>query len=103
MLAHDSPVGAWGADRSVMMPGLSCRARDVVAALENVAGKEIADRITWRPDPFIRRIVNTWPARFTLEKATRIGFTADENIEKIISHYIADELNGVARAAVPQR
>lgn len=103
MLAHDSPAGAWGADRSVMMPGLSCRARDVVAALENVAGKEIADRITWRPDPFIRRIVNTWPARFTLEKATRIGFTADENIEKIISHYIADELNGVARAAVPQR
>ena len=46
MLAHDSPAGDWGADRSVMMPGLSCRARDIVAALANVAGQEISDRIT---------------------------------------------------------
>ena len=102
MLAHDSPAGAWGADRSVMMPGLSCRAKDIVAALENVEGKEIASRVTWRPDPFIRGIVNTWPARFTLEKARRIGFTADENIEKIINHYIVDELNEGGGIAGPQ-
>jgi len=102
ILAHDSPTGAWGVDRSVMMPGLSCRAKDIVAALENVAGKKIADLITWHPDPVIRGIVNTWPARFTLEKAMSIGFTADEDIEKIISNYIADELDGTAGAAVPK-
>ena len=59
IIGHDSPAERWGVDRSVMMAGLACSAGDLVAAVARVGGQAAADRVAWRPEPFIRDIVTT--------------------------------------------
>lgn len=88
IVAHDTDANLWGNDRSVMMAGLTCTPRQMVDALERVAGREIASRVKWGDDPFIRTIVNGWPNRFSLEKATRLGFQRDPSVDAIIQDYI---------------
>ena len=88
---HDSAAELWGKDRSVMMAGLACTASDLVAAVARAVGQSVADRVTWRPDPFIRNIVTTWPTAFRLEKARRIGLLADASVDEIVRNYLEDD------------
>lgn len=88
ILAHDTDAAPWGVDRAVMMAGLSCTPRQMVDALAQVAGPEVAARVKWGSDPFIQAIVNSWPNEFSLEKATRLGFRKDPSVEAIIRDYI---------------
>ncbi len=90
ILGHNSPDHVWGRDRSVMMSGLSCTAGELVEALGRVAGASVSQLVSWHPDPFVRRIITSWPTRFSLQKATRIGLSADASIDSIVSQYIED-------------
>jgi nucleoside-diphosphate-sugar epimerase len=67
-------------------------------ALRNVAGNSVADRIDWKPDPFIQKIVDGWPPAFNTEKASVLGFVKDSSMEDVINAFIEDELDG-AKAA----
>lgn len=91
IVGHDSAAELWGKDRSVMMAGLACTASDLVAAVARVVGQSAADRVKWKPDPFIRNIVTTWPTAFTLEKAQRIGLLADASVDEIVRNYLEDD------------
>ncbi|WFU49125.1 D-erythronate dehydrogenase [Sinorhizobium terangae] len=90
IVGHDAPDEAWGRNRSVMMAGLSCTAKDLVDALARVAGTPVANRVRWQPDPFVRGIVTTWPTQFSLRKASRIGLEADASIDDIVIQYMGD-------------
>lgn len=90
IVGHDAPDEAWGRDRSVMMAGLSCTAKELVEALARVAGDRFARRVQWKPDPFVRNIITTWPTQFSLEKAMRIGLKADASIDALVADYIED-------------
>ncbi|MES0157020.1 GDP-mannose 4,6-dehydratase [Mesorhizobium sp. M0018] len=88
IVGHEAPDEAWGRNRSLMMAGLSCTARELVDALERVAGAQVAQRVRWQPDPFVRGIITTWPTQFSLEKATHIGLKADASIDALVADYI---------------
>ena len=49
----------------------------MVAALERVAGKDVAARIGWERDPAIERIVGSWPGAWDSARARALGFTGD--------------------------
>ena len=66
----------------------------MAAALGKVAGEAVTQRIRWRPDPFIRRLVGGWPTHFAPKRAMAMGFVADEAMEPIIRAFIDDELGG---------
>ena len=68
--------------------------QEMVDALREIAGPAAAERIDWRPDPFIERIVGSWPVRFAPERALSLGFEADAGIRDIIRSFIDDELGG---------
>src|ERR1700744_1501689 len=51
----------WGGRSAANLPALSVTVAEMVAALEEVAGKEVAALIDWEPDPAIQRMVSTWP------------------------------------------
>jgi len=89
---HEIDGAALGATRSLNMPGLATRVREMVAALEQVAGASVAARIRWEPDPAVIRIVNSWPGSFDAVRATALGFAADADFESIIRAHIQDEL-----------
>jgi nucleoside-diphosphate-sugar epimerase len=90
--AHELQADAFGTTRIVNVPGLSVSVKDMVAALERVAGREVVTRIEWKPDPVIRRIAATWPGTLNASRALALGFTADHSFDEIIRQYMRDEL-----------
>jgi nucleoside-diphosphate-sugar epimerase len=92
--AHNLAGDAWGASRTVSLPGFSISVAEMAKALENVAGPAVAGRIDWAPDPFIEKIVRGWPPAFNTKKAQALGFVQDEGMESVIRAFIEDELGG---------
>jgi nucleoside-diphosphate-sugar epimerase len=91
---HDIDGAQFGASRALSLPGLATTVREMVAALERVAGSEVASRIRWQPDAAIMRIVNSWPGDFDTRRANAMGFARDDDFDGIVRAYIEDELKG---------
>jgi hypothetical protein len=95
VLGHELPSKALGDVRSVNVAGLSVTVAEMVRALEEVAGPEVAARIRWEPDALVQRIVGSWPARWDTARAARLGFQADADFAAVIREYVQDELGGL--------
>jgi len=81
------------ADRApINLPGVSVTAAEMVQALREVAGDEVADRINWQADARVERIVGSWPGRWDTSRATRLGLTGDGSFADIVRAYMADDL-----------
>lgn len=93
--AMSLPESAWGMNRTLGLPGITVTVREMVDALERTAGPAAADRIVWRPDPAIQRIVAGWPVRAEARRARSMGFTDDGSFDAILDAHIEDELGGV--------
>jgi nucleoside-diphosphate-sugar epimerase len=92
--AHNLTEAEWGPSREATLPGFCMTIRAMADALEAVAGKAVADRIDWQPDPFIQKIVDGWPPEFDTQKAVALGFVRDGSMEEVIRAFIDDELDG---------
>jgi nucleoside-diphosphate-sugar epimerase len=90
VVGHDAPAAAFGAARSVNLPGLCVSVKAMVDALRSVAGDAVAERVRWQFDPAIDRIVSTWPARFDARLGASLGMTADADFESIVRAYVED-------------
>lgn len=101
---HDVGSAALGANRAVNAPGISITAGDMVAALERIAGREVAARVRWEPDPTIERIVGSWPGAWNCDRATRLGLRGDRSFDAIVEQHIASRrANGANDAQPPGR
>ncbi len=90
VVGHEAPAPAFAATRSISVPGISVSVGDMAAALRRVAGDAVADRIDWRHDPAIDRLVSTWPAAFTAGLGRWLGMRADRDFDAIVAAYIED-------------
>jgi nucleoside-diphosphate-sugar epimerase len=77
--------------RSIILPGITVTPASMAAALEQVAGKDVAGRIEWAIDPVISDIVSSWPGAFEAKRARAMGFEADHDIVEIIQAFIEDD------------
>jgi nucleoside-diphosphate-sugar epimerase len=91
---HDIDGSAFGSSRALSLPGLATSVKEMVAALERVAGRRVVDRIRWEEDPAIIRIVNSWPGDFFTKRGDAMGFQRDADFDSIIRSYVEDELGG---------
>ncbi|MFO1303907.1 MAG: D-erythronate dehydrogenase [Burkholderiales bacterium] len=91
VVGHEAPASAFTYTRSVNVPGISVAVGDMVSALREVAGEEVAARVKWNYDPAIDRIVSTWPSRFAPKLGPSLGMKADADFAGIVRAYIADE------------
>ena len=89
--ASELPSSAWGVNRVVNLPGNTAAVGEMIDILRRIAGDAVADRIEIRPDPRIEALVLSWPVRFRNDRALRLGFSADENVESILRAYIEDQ------------
>jgi hypothetical protein len=62
----------------------------MAAALERVAGPQIAALIDWDPDASIHNIVKTWPARINAVRAAALGLLPENNFEDIVREYVRE-------------
>src|SRR5207247_2770503 len=92
IIGHEAPARAFAHTRSINVPGICVGVGDMVDALRAVAGDAVADRVKWRYDPVIDRIVATWPPNFAPKLGPALGMKADSDFASIIRAYIADEL-----------
>lgn len=96
LVGHEAPAAAFAASRSVNVPGISVAVGDMVAALREVAGDAVADRVRWQLDPAVDRIVSTWPAALAAEHGHALGMRADGDFAAIVRAYISDLTAGAA-------
>jgi D-erythronate 2-dehydrogenase len=92
---------AVGDRRCLTMPGVSSTVAEQIAALRNIAGDEVVQRIRREPDKTIMRIVAGWPSSFDPQRALGLGFQAEADFEEIIRIYLEDELGGRIGVAAP--
>jgi nucleoside-diphosphate-sugar epimerase len=85
----ESTRDQFGGRTAVNLPALTVTVREMIQALEDIAGKEATARISVAPDPAIERIVGGWPARFNSVRARRLGLTADASYADVIRQYQA--------------
>lgn len=90
--AHELPSSQFEQGGAINLPGISVTIAQMIDALKNVAGQEVADRIAMEPNPAIERIVQSWPGSWNDERAKKMGFKTDANFEEIINNYIAAHL-----------
>ncbi|MGE8690392.1 MAG: D-erythronate dehydrogenase [Achromobacter sp.] len=81
------------ADRApINLPGVSVTVAEMEQALREVAGDEVADRIGWQADERVERIVGSWPGRWDTARAASLGLKGDRDFAEIIRAYMADDL-----------
>lgn len=88
--AHDLPPEQLGTNRVLNLPGISVSAGEMVAALERVAGRDVASRVRWAKDERIARMVAGWPGAFDAARARSLGFRGDRSFDDIIRAYLAE-------------
>jgi len=105
IVGHEAPAAAFAHTRSINVPGISIPVEGMIDALRRVAGDAVADRVVWRHDPAIDRIVQTWPVNFDARFGRSLGMAGDADFDSIVRQYIADELpaRGEAAASVKPR
>lgn len=89
---HEINSADLGRARFLSIDGLSVSVRQMVDALEQVAGADVVKLIEWKEDETIKRIVNSWPGSFEAKRAKALGFTADSDFAGIVKAHIEDEV-----------
>ncbi len=91
---HNADGEQLGFRRGVMMNGISPSIGEMVAALREIAGDKVAERISWEPDSQVQWMVDSWPWFADGERSRDLGFEPDGSIEEVIQNFIDDELGG---------
>src|SRR3954451_10881536 len=86
--AHDLPADAFGANRSLQLPGFSVAVSEMVAAVRRAGGQAAYARIRWEPDPQIQQIISGWPQALRTPRAEALGFSADIGIDEVVQAFI---------------
>jgi nucleoside-diphosphate-sugar epimerase len=92
ILAHELPASAFGHTRSINVPGLTVSVGQMMQALRDVAGDDVANRVRFERDPFIEKLMLGWPPAFEAAFGKSLGMQADPDYASIIQAYIEDEL-----------
>ncbi len=88
--AAELEPGDLGKHATVSGRGLSVSAREMLAALERLAGHKTRKLVREQHDAKISAIVESWPKALACSRATQLGFPVDDAVEDIISTYIRD-------------
>lgn len=82
----------------VNLPALTVSVAEILAALREVAGGDVADLVSLAPDPAIEAIVGSWPAVFDSRRAAALGLRPDPSFLSVVREYVADHRGAVTAA-----
>ncbi len=83
-------AAAFGDWRTVNLPGITVTVKEMINSLERITNKATAERIQFKPDPAINKIVLTWPNAADYTRALQMGFSIDNNFDEVITQFIAN-------------
>lgn len=79
---------AFGGRTALNLPALTVTVGEMLQALKEVAGEQVASLVSVEPDEQIKRIVGGWPSRFDCQRTHRLGLQADASYQDIIRQYL---------------
>ena len=94
---------SFGGRTALNLPALTVSVREMLAALEGLAGPQVMDLITHQADPAVAGIVSAWPSRFENARALRLGLSADASFTGVLKQYIEDHPDAVSHPQARQR
>lgn len=78
--------------RQVLLPGITVTVAEMLAALRDVGGEEAVKLVKReKPTPEIKGILDSWPVRFDVSKALKLGFAPDQPFKQTVQDF-ADTL-----------
>lgn len=89
---YEAPASALPSSHAVNVPGISVTVGEMVDALRGAAGDAVADRVVFRHDAAVDRIVRTWPRDFDAKAGDALGMRADDGFSSIIGQYIRHDM-----------
>lgn len=92
IIGHETPAARFGHTRSVSVPGMTVSVGEMVQALREVAGDDVAARVKFERDPFIEKLMLGWPPAFTAVFGKSLGMSADSDYADVIRAHIEDEM-----------
>jgi nucleoside-diphosphate-sugar epimerase len=92
--AKDIPAEKFGSFRTVLLPGYTATSREILDALEKVAGKETRALVKEKRDETVQRIVLSWPAKYDTSRAKSLGFAEDVGLEQTIRDFVDEKEQG---------
>lgn len=72
---------------SINLPGITVTPGDMIDALRETHGAEIAALVEIAPDPSIEAIVGSWPSRFDTTNALDRNLRGDRDLGEVIANY----------------
>lgn len=93
--AAEATDQAWGPLTAMALPALTTTPADMAAALERVAGAQVAALIDWKVDTAINNIVKTWPARVNAVRAKGLGLLPETSFEDIVREYVRENPDAI--------
>ncbi len=89
-LIHASRVPASALDGrvAVNLPGLCVTPAQMLASLERVGGAAARARVHSQIDPYVARVVATWPGALDDGRARQLGFSADRDCDEVVRQYV---------------
>ena len=87
---YEASRDALGGRLALNLPALNVTVREMLAALEAVAGPAVRSRVRFERDERIAGIVANWPKGATAQRAGSLGLTPEASFADIIRQYIAD-------------
>ena len=86
----EAPRAALGGRLALNLPALNVTVREMLAALEAVAGPAVRAHVRFVRDERIAGIVANWPQGASAARAARLGLAPEAAFADIIRQYIAD-------------
>lgn len=86
--ASQTSDAEWGPRTALTLPAITTSPAAMAAALERVAGAQVAARIDWALDAAVHNIVKTWPARIDARRAAALGLQPETDFDEIIREYL---------------
>jgi D-erythronate 2-dehydrogenase len=80
-------LGGW---RTVNLPGINVSVRQMLSSLKKLTDQTTLDRVKFKADESINKIVSSWPGSIDNTRALKLGFTVDENFDNFIHQHLAD-------------
>ena len=87
---YEASRDAFNGRSALNLPGVNVTVHEMLAALEDVAGKAARARVRFERDERIASIVANWPAGARGPRAAALGLKPDASFADIVRQYIAD-------------
>jgi len=87
---YEAPRDAFGGRLGLNLPALNVTVREMLAALESVAGPKVRSLVRFERDERIASIVANWPKGASAQRAAGLGLQPETSFADIVRQYIAD-------------